>query len=196
MSIEIHVLYDSRPQPDKLPPLLRELDSQNLQPAKIWEPVPAKTVVESINLSFKQIIRYAKESNLPYVCICEDDLMFTCSSSWHYFIDSMPESFDIFVGGNYLINDPDKTLKAPHYKVNEYVGNQLIIVANRYYDTFLSVPDAAHVDTAQKGLGEFYACFPMVALQRPGFSSNSMQVVNYNKDLKSNWLYSGAVHHF
>lgn len=191
--MEIHLLYDSRPQPDKLPWVLRALHYQGLEPTKIWEPVPAKTVVESINLSFKAIIQYAKDKGLSEICICEDDLQFTGALAWKYFIDNKPKKFDIYIGGNYLINNPD-TYAPPYYKVDEYVGNQLIIVARRYYDRFLSVPTLAHIDTIQKGLGEFYVCFPMVALQRPGYSANVGDKVNYNKEIKPEWVYNGAVH--
>lgn len=192
--MQIHILYDSRPMPDRLPPLMREFIAQGISPTKIWEPIPAKTVVESINRSIKQIIIFAKEQKLSEVAICEDDLLFPGKGAWDYFIENKPPSFDIFIGGNYLIHNPE-TYLPPYYKVEEYVGNQLIIVAEKYYDRFLSVPDNQHIDTAQKGLGDFYACFPMVALQRPGFSSNSMQVVNYNTNLKPEWIYNGAVHH-
>lgn len=190
--MEIHVLYDNRPQPDKLPLVLKELEVQALWPQKIWEPVQANTVVESISRSFKQIILYAKEKKLPEVCIVEDDLMFV--GPWDYFLKSKPVYFDIYIGGNYLINDPDK-YEPPLVKVNEYVGNQLIVVSEKYYDTFLSVPDNAHIDVAQSGLGDFYVCFPMVALQRPGYSANAQAKVNYNTILKPEWIYNGAVHH-
>lgn len=191
--MEIHVLYDNRPQPDKLPLVMDELERQALFLHKVWEPIIAKTVVESINLSFKQIIRHAKEKGLPEICIMEDDIMFTDKGSWTYLIANKPKEWDLLIGGNYLLNEPEK-YTAPHYKVNEYVGNQLIIVHEKYYDRFLSVPDLAHIDTAQKGLGDFYACWPMVALQRPGFSANAGQKVNYNANLKPEWIYNGAVH--
>lgn len=191
--MEIHLLYDSRPQPDKLPLVLDELERQALFLHEVWEPVPAKTVVESISLSFKRIIQSAKSRGLCEVCIIEDDLMFASTGAWSYFIANKPKRFDIYLGGNYLLNNPDSYSK-PHYKVEEYVGNQLIVVSEKYYDRFLSVPNKAHIDTAQKGLGDFYACWPMVALQRPGFSANAGTKVNYNANLKPEWVYNGAVH--
>lgn len=191
--MEIHVLYDNRPQPDKLPLVLMELESQALFLHKVWEPVQANTVVESINLSFKRIVQYAKDKRLPEVCIVEDDLMFCGPGSWDYFLNSKPTEFDIYLGGTYLIDNPD-SYKPPRIKVKEHVGNQCIVVAERYYDTFLSVPNQAHIDTVHRGLGEFYVCFPFIALQRPGYSSNHKEKVNYNKELKPEWIYNGAVH--
>lgn len=192
--MEFHVLYDNRPQPDKLPPLMSELRSQGIEPSKIWEPILAKSVVESINVSFKQIIRYAKEKRLPEIAIAEDDLMFSCVGAWSYFLQNKPAHYSIYIGGNYLINEPEK-YTTPHYKLNQYVGNQLIIVSEGYYDRFLSVPDNLHIDMAQKDMGEFYACFPMIALQRPGHSANAGRDVNYNSNLKPEWIYNGALHH-
>lgn len=191
--MEIHVLYDERPQPDRLPLVMEELESQYLFLHKVWKPVIAKTVVESINLSFKEIIKHAKEKKLPEICIMEDDIMFAGKEAWTYLIANKPKEYDIIIGGNYLLNEPEK-YTAPNYKLDEYVGNQLIIVSEKYYDRFLSVPDLAHIDTAQKGLGDFYACWPMVALQRPGFSANAGTKVNYNANLKPEWIYNGAVH--
>lgn len=193
--MEIHLLYDSRPQPDKLPLVLDELTKQGMRLWQIWEPVQANTPVESINLSFKQIVRSAKERELSEVCIIEDDLMFPCAGAWDYFINNKPDKYDLYIGGNYLRNDPDSYTR-PYYKLEEHVGNQLIIIHSRYYDRFLEVPDKAHIDTIQRGRGEFYACWPMAALQRPGFSSNARGKVNYNSDLKPEWIYNGAVYNF
>ncbi len=190
--MEIHVLYDNR-RIEKWEPLIQELRSQEVAPTKVWEPILEKTVVESINLSHKAIIKYAKEKGLPEVCIIEDDLMFSGNGAWDYFMRNKPLGFCIYSGGTYLINNPEE-YKEPLIKVNEYVGNQLIVVSERYYDTFLSVPDNAHIDVAQSGLGDFYVCFPMVALQRPGFSANAQAKVNYNTILKPEWIYNGAVH--
>jgi hypothetical protein len=172
---------------------MEELQLQQMHPAKIWEPVWAKRVVESINLSHKAIVQYAKDKGLKEVCICEDDLMFTCAGAWEYFNKNKPDQFDIYVGGTYLIDNPE-SYAPPRIKVDEYVGNHLIVVSERYYDTFLSVPVLAHIDTVHRGLGEFYVCFPMVALQRPGHSSNVGCDVNYNKEIKPEWRYNGAVH--
>jgi hypothetical protein len=161
---------------------------------ELWDAIiDKKTVVESISASHKMIVQYAKDNGLSEICIAEQDLYFTCLGAWEYFISNKPAEYSIYIGGNYLINDPDK-YEPPLVKVKEYVGNQLIVVAEKYYDTFLSVPDNAHIDVAQRGLGDFYVCFPMVALQRPGFSANAQTKVNYNTILKPEWIYNGAVH--
>lgn len=186
--MEIHVIYDNRPLPDKMIELKEEFEDQNIVPTKIWEPVDAKSVVESINATHKAIVRYAKEKGLKEVCIIEDDLFFPGHDGWEYFLKNKPEDFDIYIAGTYYLDGPD-TWKPPVVKVKAYVGNHLIIVSEKYYDKFLSVPDNSHIDTAQEGLGDFYVCFPMAALQRPGFSSNARIKVNYNTMLRSEWIH-------
>ena len=99
-----------------------------------------------------------------------------------------PKEFDVYIAGTYLINRPED-YNSPVIKVDAWVGNHLIIVSERYYDKFLSVPDNEHIDVAQNGLGDFYVCFPFAALQRPGFSSNCKVEVNYNSSLKKEWIY-------
>lgn len=188
----VNVIYDNRHHEDE--GRLVDLFKQHHIEFKLWDAViDRRTVVESINASHKRIIQWAKDNKQSEVCIAEQDLEFPSIGAWDYFISNKPNNFDVYIGGNYLLNEPEKYTK-PHYKLEEYVGNQLVIVSEKYYDRFLEVPDVAHIDTIQKGRGDFYACWPMVALQRPGFSANAMTQVNYNSSLKPEWIYNGAVH--
>lgn len=192
--MEIHVIYDMRPIPDKLSALMAEFSRQGIQPTKIWEPIEAKTVVESINATHKAIIRYAQENKLKEVCIIEDDCCFPAEDGWQRFLANKPKDYSVYIGGTYLVHEPEKW-QPPLIKVDAWVGNHCIIVSEAYYDRFLGVSDKEHIDTAQSGLGDFYCVFPFVALQRPGFSSNAMQQVNYNSLLKPEWIY-GTLHSF
>lgn len=183
----LNVIYDSR-RIEKWEPLEAELKRQNIS-YTIWSPVEdTQNVVRSINLSHKQIIQWAKDYKLSEVAIAEDDLWFPAADGWQYFLNNKPLDFDIYIGGNYLVDNPD-SWQPPLVKVREYVGNQLIIVAEKYYDKFLSVPENAHIDTIQADKGDFYVCFPYAAIQRPGFSANAQQKVNYNSNLKPEWVY-------
>lgn len=186
----VNVIYDNRRMEDE-DRLINMFKEHSIDFA-LWDAIiDKKTVVESISASHKMIVSWAKSNEWPEVCIAEQDLYFPCIGSWEYFLNNKPDDYDIYVGGNYLLNEPEN-YTAPYYKLNEYVGNQLIIVSEKYYDRFLSVPDLAHIDTAQKGLGNFYACWPIAALQRPGFSANAGTDVNYNTNLKPEWIYNGA----
>lgn len=167
---------------------MNELKRQGIKDFDIWPCILDKTVVSSISKSFKMIVEDAKEKGLSEVVIAEDDLSFPAQDGWEYFLKNKPDDFDIYIGGTYLLNQPD-SWKGPIVKVDSYVGNHLIIIHEKYYDRFLQTPEDLHIDTAQEGKGDFYVCFPFAALQRPGFSSNSMIPVNYNSMLKQEWIY-------
>lgn len=176
----INVIYDNRHSED-YERLIKEFNEQGCC-YKFWEAeVYAHSVVESISASFKKIITWAKQNEMDEVIIAEQDLFFTSPNSWKYFLENKPKEFDVYIGGSYLIDNRNE-YKAPLVKVNEWVGNHLIIVNKRYYDTWLNTNSKLHCDTAQSGLGEFYLCFPMIALQRAGLSANHQgnQIVNYN----------------
>lgn len=187
MDMIIHVIYDER-RMEKWEPLMNEFEKHRIKNFVIWRPEERKTVVESINATHKAIVRYAKESGLDEVIIAEDDLMLLGEDGWQYFLNNKPDRFDVYISGTYLIDAPENW-KPPLIKVKEWVGNHLIVVHSKYFDRFLSVPDHYHIDMAQSGLGDFFVCYPMAALQRPGFSANSMTQVNYNAQLKPEWLH-------
>lgn len=192
--MEIHVLYDNRPQPDKLPILMAELRRQGIEPTKIWSPIEAKTVIASINRSHKAIVRYAKEIELSEVVLIEDDCQFVAPDGWQYFLNHKPDDYDIYLGGCYGLNKVAfNTVREQvgAIEIHNFVGLHCAIIHSRYYDRFLSVPDNEHIDTIQAGMGKFYLCYPMAAIQRKGFSANNMAEVDYNSQLVAEDVYGG-----
>lgn len=185
----INIINDER-FPDDYPRLIGEFIKQTVIPKyKFWDCIMDKdSVVKSINASHKMIIKYAKDNKLPFVCVAEQDLQFTCDKSWEYFLRQMPKDFDVYLGCSYIKN------AIPNSDVvdNMICGFHLYIVNERYYDAFLSVPDDQHIDTAIGDLkGKFIFCKPFVALQRSGFSSNNNAIVNYNAVLNEEDIYKG-----
>lgn len=185
--MDINVIHDFR-RVEKKEQFTYELNRQGIFKFKIWEAVMLPNVVESISESFKMIIRDAQLRELPEVCIMEDDVYMPSKHAWQYFIEHKPKEYDVYLGGNYLLDNRIE-YAAPLVKVNEYVGNHCIIVNERYYDTWISTDSAKHCDTEQKGKGEFFVCFPFIALQRSGWSANSQAVVNYNSILPEHYIY-------
>ena len=184
----LNIIFDER-RPERYYPLLGEFERQKITDFEIFPCIIRPKVLESITSSFKMIVMLAKDNGLKEVAIGEDDLMFPAEDGWEYFLRNKPEEFDVYIGGTYYINKPEE-YKPPVIKVKEWVGNHCIIIHEKYYDTFLSLPDNCHCDTANSDKGDFYVCFPFAALQRPGFSANNNTIVNYNPILKPEWIHS------
>lgn len=184
----LNIIHDSR-YFERMVFLLEELNKHGITDYKIWEAITdRKTVVESINASHKMIVQWAKDNGMDEVLIGEDDLMFTHPEGFKYFMDNKPKEYDVYIGGSYLIDNRINYVK-PHVKVPAWAGNQLVIINSRYYDTFLSLPDEAHIDSVQQSMGEYFLCFPMVALQRPCKSANhGGEVVNYNPVIPEGYI--------
>lgn len=181
----LNIIFDNR-RPEKHRLLAAEMERQNI--ATIYWPAVILTsgIIESINASHKRLVSYAKFNNLPEFAIAEDDVYFPAENGWQHFLTSKPDAFDLYLGGCYseLIHDKGVTFTA------NPVGLHCYIIAQRYYDTFLATDPAVHIDTAQTN-GLFKVCYPMVAIQRPGWSWNNKEIVNYNTNLNPKDVYDG-----
>ncbi len=168
----LHILWDDRRQ-EKYPLLMGELIQQGITDYELVPAIidPKKNVIESINAGHKSIIRRAKENKLPFVVVGEDDLMFTAPNSWQYFINNIPETYDLYLASTYLLP----------VTLNLLTGFHLFICHEKFYDRFLSASDTEHIDNAVCDLkGDYKICYPFACLQRPSWSSNSKSEVNYN----------------
>lgn len=122
--------------------------------------------------AFKRVVQWAKDNTLNRVTIGEDDLLFSDPGAWKYYLDNIPEDYDLYLGGVYDGIFRDGRL------VSSYAGHSLITVSNRFYDFFLEAnPDEnLHLD---RWLGQYYAekkyyvCYPFVVSQIPtSYSDN------------------------
>lgn len=179
--MRLNVIVGSRSE--RLPHLLNELITQGISDNELWEGIFLPSVKKSINLAHKQIVEYAKLADWDEVAIAEDDIRFTHTNSWNYFLSNKPEDFDIYLGMIYLGEIDENNI------VENFTGLTLYIVSKRFYDTFLSVPEDEHLDRALGGLGKFVVCYPFVAKQYNGFSSNTGKVENYDKLLENRKFY-------
>jgi hypothetical protein len=176
------VIYNDY-RPEKYDLFMTEFERQKIE-VSIFNCIQNQNhnIVEKISESFKSVIREAKKRGDEEIAIFEDDIMFPNEKGWEYFLKNKPDDYDIYIGGSYMIDNRIE-YKPPIVKVPTYVGNQCIIVNERYYDTWLNTDSKEHCDSVHKD-GLFYLCFPMIALQRPGWSANhsngTNQIVNYN----------------
>lgn len=127
----------------------------------------------------------AKERNLPQVCIMEDDVCFPAKDGFAYWMTWEPENYDIYLAGTYGSRKP---CLYP-------IGLHCYLIRSRFYDAFLNVYPTKHIDTAMEGLGRFEVCYPMAAIQRPGWSANNKKLVNFNVSLKKEDVYFGQEAH-
>jgi hypothetical protein len=185
--MRVNILYDDR-RPEYLPLIMDEVIRQGIDNYEFVTPIPDDNVVKSINISQKSIIKKAKERGDKEVCIMEHDIWFPNKDGWKYFLSNKPDLFDIYIGGTYLIDNKINYIP-PHVKVNSYIGHHCIIVNETYYDKFLETDETKHIDTEQEGRGNFYVCFPFAALQRPGYSFNNKDKVDYNTMLRPEYIY-------
>lgn len=181
----INIIHDSRMQ-DRYEHIVNEISRQGISNYTIWPAIILPQVIDSINASHKAIVRQAKENKMDAICIMEDDTMFPAVDGWSQFakqfFDNIPDSYDLYMAGTYSVIEPGNKVTCP-------VGLHCYIINSRFYSKFLSIPDNVHIDTGLQGLGEFYVCHPMVALQREGFSANNKTHVNYNTSLKKEDVY-------
>lgn len=163
-------------RPERLPRLREELTTQGIDNPKYWEGVhDVRSVVSSINLSHKQIVEWARDNYLDKVLIMEDDVKFFGAGAFDYFIATIPEYFDIYLGGIYVGNIDENN------EVKVFSGMHCYIVHECFYDTFLNTPTDKHIDRALGGLGKYVVCDPFIAEQYDGFSSNTGKDETYTR---------------
>ena len=77
-----------------------KLFEQNIDNYKIWEGVKdEKNPKKGIAKAHKQIIRWARDQNLPSVMIAEDDIKYRAIGAFEYFIKKEPKEYDLYLGG-------------------------------------------------------------------------------------------------
>lgn len=142
---------------------------------RVWPSVqdPLNRPFRGINLAHKQIVRWAREERLPMVCVAEDDFHLTAPGAWEYFIQHIPEKFDLYLSGIYQ----------GHIKgdgtVQDFCGLHLYIVNERFYDCFLGVNEMTNLDRAMAGRGRFVVSDPFCAVQHDGWSDNKGRFACY-----------------
>lgn len=127
---------------------------------------------QGINLAHRQIVQYAKDNNLPYVCISEDDCRFMAPGAWRYFLENTPADFDIYLSMYYACD-----LVEGNRIMTLFSGMTMYIVHSRFYETFLSLPNDCHIDRDMLGRVadqyKFMVCDQVVCEQDGSKSDNT-----------------------
>lgn len=171
---------------DRLKQFQSDFREQGIEDYLVFPAIFETTPQHGINKAHKQVIQYAKDYGFSEVCVMEDDVRFTHPNSFSYFLQNKPQDFDIYLAGIYLGEiDKNKRIK------NDFAGFHCYIVNEKFYDTYLSVPDTEHIDRALEGLGDYYVCHPFAAIQYNGFSDNTKRKMSYDFLLERWELYKG-----
>jgi len=163
-------------------------------PAQIWPGiiVPGKPWT-GISQAYKQVVANAKDSNLPYCIIADDDFELTHPDSWALFLENKPEDFDLYFAG-ISGGNVEEGFSEPNVKrVTNWSGTFLFAVHQRFYDTFLAADEDKNIDrwfgingldSIEKSLGRkpvYKVRYPLVCGCIDGVSDNSGKVMEHRK---------------
>lgn len=159
----------------RLQSILEQMNEQNAK-FKIWDGI--LDGVTGCSQSHKMIVRDAKEKGLDRIIIAEDDIKFFAPGAFQYFLDCIPETFDLYLGTTYSMDEyPDNKV------VGMFDSLTLYIIDKKFYDQFLAMPEDNHIDRElckllSKG-ADFKICQPIVCEQIDGYSFLAKRVRTY-----------------
>jgi len=143
--------------------------------------------------SQKKCIRIAKEKNLPYVLVLEDDVIFTDNAQQQF-----EDAFNVvnemqwdmfFLGAN--LQKPAEQITNNVLKINGAYAAHAYMVHERFYDTILNLPHTCEMDVHYHNLmaeHNVYMCDPMIAYQLPSHSDLQNGYRDYNEAMFNNYL--------
>jgi hypothetical protein len=117
----------------------------------------------------KQIVRAAKEQGLPYVWICEDDVVLACPGAADYYLAHLPKDYYLYFGGIWQTRYVAGILT--HWR-----GTHCYIVHESFYNKFLRGDESMHIDSylCQKvNPHKIVLCSPMIAECLDGISDRT-----------------------
>jgi hypothetical protein len=121
---------------------LKGIKEQGIKEYKVWNGIFIEdNPIKAISQSHKMIVRDAKEKGLSRVFIAEDDFYFTNKGAWEYFLNSIPEEYDVFLSHVYYGKwDENGKMKGPFSSLTLYCVNE------KFYDKFLLIREDEHLD--------------------------------------------------
>ncbi len=181
--MQLHIIH-LKHRIDRLQQLNNQLFEQNIDHYRLWDGIlDEKSPKRRIAKAHKQIIEWAGNQNLPSIVIAEDDIKFTAPGAFEYFIKNEPKEFDLYLGGiTYGSINSDNS-------VSDFSGMHLYKINQKFYETFLSIPEGKDIDRSLANKGKFVVCNPFVAIQHNGFSDNQKKHQNYDLHFHNRKLY-------
>lgn len=146
-------------------------------------------------ISHMNVIRKAKELNLPYVIIMEDDCVL--SDSFNKAIDKIdeiiPKNWDmIYYGANHLEGKPTPAVGDRILKCTYATSAMCYVVRNTMYDKILNTvqldkPHDVYYAEMHKSINA-YCVLPNLAWQSDSYSDILEKEVSYKKEFEPRWL--------
>lgn len=168
-------------------------------------------------LSHLQLLYYAKNNNLPYIVIIEDDIIFTKPKTFMLSLDDFMKkhnNYDVLLlAGNVV--PPYKEIGSYAIKVGFCQTTTGYIVKNHYYDKLINNIETGmnhllkfpnmHVHfaidkwwTKLQKVDNWYFIVPATVTQAQDYSDIEQKVVNYHNamlDIKKEWLNTNIGYH-
>jgi glycosyl transferase family 25 len=143
--------------------------------------------------SHLKCIRLAKDNQLPYVLILEDDAIFTenCLETLEQALAEI-EQIDwsmLYLGAN--LNSPAYRVSEGLLKLTGAWCTHAYIVHSNFYDTILSLPHGREIDVCYTELmqhSNVYMVNPIVSYQLPSHSDIQNGFREYNEAMNVNFL--------
>ena len=143
--------------------------------------------------SQKKCIQLAKENNLPYVLVLEDDAVFTdnvIEILQNTFSEIQTLQWDMFfLGAN--LQKPASRISSSILKLNGAYAAHAYMVHERFYDIILNLPHVCEMDVHYHDLmsmHNIYMCDPMIAYQLPSYSDLQDGYRDYNQSILDNYF--------
>lgn len=143
--------------------------------------------------SHLKCIRLAKDNNLPYVLILEDDAIFTenCLEIFQQTFKEVDKlDWDMFyLGAN--LQAPVVHMSSSIVKLNKAYTTHAYMVHSRFYNTILNLEHVNEIDVCYSSLmstNNIYMCTPMTAYQLPSYSDLQNGFRDYNGSIDNNFL--------
>lgn len=143
--------------------------------------------------SQKKCIQLAKENNLPYVLVLEDDAVFTDDVTYileKTFNEINLLNWDMFFLGANLQKRAER-ISNSILKLNGAYAAHAYFVHEKFYDTILELPHTCEMDVHYNNLmlnHDVYMCDPMIAYQLPSYSDLQDGYRDYNHAIFNNYL--------
>lgn len=172
---------------DRKERFIEEFARQGVYDYKVWPGVRnIHATFAGISSAHKQIVSHAKRTGLEKILIAEDDLRFTSTDSFKFFLENEPADYDLYLASVYtgFLNEENI--------VSDFSGMTFYMIHNRFYDKFLSAYPMNHIDREMKDRGKFVVCNPFTVIQWTTFSDQRNEMINYSHLLTGRKLYNNA----